>query len=66
MIDPLKKKAAIIKIPLGILLILLLVGIAFLVSSPAGAAAGVKALAIIFIIAVGLFIGKACHWISRR
>ena len=61
-----KKKAAGIKLPLGILLILLLTGVALSLGSPAGAAAGMKALAIIFIIAIGLLIGKAYRRIFKR
>ena len=51
---------------LWLVLFLFLAWIAFLLGSPAGAAASVKALAIILIIAIGLFSSKAYRWFFRR
>jgi len=66
MIKRLVTKAKRFKTPSGVVLLVLLVAIALLASEPAAVAVGVKALAIVFAIALLSLISKAYRWLFKR
>ena len=66
MVKGLIKKSKLFKTPSGVVLLVLLVAIALLASEPAAVAVGVKALAIVFVIALLSLISKAYRWLFKR
>jgi hypothetical protein len=66
MVKWLIKSAKLFKTPSGVVLLVSLVAIALLVNAPAATAVGVKALAIVFVIALLPLMSKVYRWLFKR